>query len=63
MIKKDFIIVLAWPEGMVTASGAWYDNYFSKNGKYRVGHSALILIDSKSNKLHYLDFYQTLLYF
>ena len=57
MIKdKDLIIVLAWPEGMVSASGAWYDKYFSTNGKYRVGHSALALVNSETNKIHYLDF-------
>ena len=50
MINKDFIITLAWPEGMVTASGSWYDNFFSKNGKYRVGHSALILVNSQTKK-------------
>ena len=44
MTQKDFIIVLAWPEGMVIASGAWYDRFLSKKGKYRVGHSALILV-------------------
>lgn len=56
MTKKDFIIVLAWPEGMVTASGAWYDKFLSNNGKYRVGHSALILVNSETKKLHYMDF-------
>ena len=56
MIQKDFIIVLAWPEGMVTASGAWYDKFLSKKGKYRVGHSALILVNSETKKLHYMDF-------
>ena len=55
MKNKDFIIVLAWPEGMVTASGAWNDKFFSKNGKYRVGHAALILVDSNSKKLYYMD--------
>ena len=56
MINKDFIIILAWPEGMVTASGSWYDKIISTNGKYRVGHSALILVDSSTRKLHYFDF-------
>ena len=56
MINKDFIITLAWPEGMVTASDSWYDRFFSKNGKYRVGHSALILVNSETKKLHYMDF-------
>ena len=55
-MQKDFIIALAWPEGMVVASGAWYDKCFSTNGKYRVGHSALILVNAKTNKLHYMDF-------
>ena len=47
MSNSDFIIILAWPEGMVTAAGAWYDKFFSNNGKYRVGHSALALVDTE----------------
>ena len=53
---KDFIIVLAWPEGMCAAAGSWYDKFFAKNGKYRVGHSALALVDSATCIIHYLDF-------
>ena len=61
MVNSDFIIILAWPEGMVTAAGAWYDKFFARNGKYRVGHSALALVDAKEKKIEYLDFgrYQT----
>ena len=55
-MQKDFIIVLAWPEGMVAAAGAWYDKVFSTNGKYRVGHSALILVNSAKNQINYFDF-------
>jgi hypothetical protein len=55
-MKKDFIIVLAWPEGMVAGAGAWYDKIFSTNGNYRAGHSALILVNSTTNQLHYFDF-------
>ena len=55
-MQNDFIIALAWPEGMVSAAGAWYDSLFAKNGKYRVGHSAVVLIDRKSGKLQYFDF-------
>ena len=55
-MQNDFIITLAWPEGMVTASGAWYDKYLATNGKYRVGHSALALVDSATSKIHYFDF-------
>ncbi len=55
-MQSDFIIVLAWPEGDVCAAGAWYDFFFAKNGKYRVGHSALILINNKTETAHYFDF-------
>ncbi len=55
-MQKDFIIVLAWPEGMVTAAGAWYDSVLATNGKYRVGHSALVLVNSETKQLHYFDF-------
>jgi len=55
-MKNDFIITLAWPEGMVTAPDSWYDKIASKNGKYRVGHSALALVDSGTGKIYYFDF-------
>ena len=55
-MNKDLLIILAWPEGMTTAAGAWYDKYFAKNGKYRVGHSALVLVNSTTRKFHYFDF-------
>jgi len=68
MKNSDFIVILAWPEGMVNSAGSWYDRILlsilrnlprkklSKNGQYRVGHSALILVNSETNKLHYMDF-------
>ena len=55
-MQKDHIIMLAWPEGYVRAAGAWYDRFFSINGKYRVGHSAAVLINSKESKAYYFDF-------
>ena len=55
-MKNDFIITLAWPEGMVIAPGSWYDKIASTKGKYRVGHSALILINSETKKAYYFDF-------
>jgi len=55
-MQKDFIIVLAWPEGMVEGAGAWYDKVLSTNGQYRVGHSALILVNTVTNQLNYFDF-------
>jgi len=29
-MQNDFIIALAWPEGMVTSTGAWYDFFLRK---------------------------------
>jgi hypothetical protein len=55
-MEEDFIIVLAWPEGLVAGTGSWYDRLFATNGKYRVGHSALVLVNSSSNQLEYFDF-------
>ena len=55
MRNKDFIIVLAWPELKCKLAGSWYDFLFWRTGKVRGGHSAIILIDSKSRKLYYMD--------
>jgi hypothetical protein len=55
-MQNDFIITLAWPEGMVKAAGAWYDNILSQDGEYRVGHAAIVLINSITKKVHYFDF-------
>ena len=41
---------------MVSACGSWYDVFFAKNKKYRVGHSALILVESITGNLRYFDF-------
>lgn len=61
MKKTDFIIPLAWPETMVISAGAWYDSLtsrlgFLKNGKYRVGHSATLIVNATSGKVYYFDF-------
>lgn len=55
-MQNDFIIVLAWPEGMVAAAGSWYDKVLAKDGKYRVGHSAMVLVDSNTKQMNYMDF-------
>jgi len=57
----DFIIPLAWPEVMVESAGGWYDfvtNIFgiTKNGKYRAGHSAILLVNGENGKVHFFDF-------
>ena len=54
-------IALAWPETYCKQAGAWYDSYtdklgISRNGYYKVGHSALVLIDKQVGKCHYADF-------
>lgn len=55
-MKNNFIITLAWPNGMVVAAGAWYDKLLSNNGQYRAGHSAIVLINSEKKSSHYFDF-------
>ena len=55
MVNKDFIIVLAWPELMVQVPGSWYDFFFRKTGKVRGGHSALILVNTNTKRLYYMD--------
>ncbi|MAW31343.1 MAG: hypothetical protein CMD15_05570 [Flavobacteriales bacterium] len=55
-MKQGAIIILAWPEGMVRAAGSWYDKLLAKNGKYRVGHSAIVIIDYSIKKSYYFDF-------
>lgn len=56
MKNKDFIIVLSWPNGIVNGAGSWYDFFFSKNGTYKFGHTALMLIDSGARELYYMDY-------
>jgi len=55
-MQKDFIIVLAWPEGMTASVNKWYDKFFATNGKYRVGHSALVFVDAQKKDIYYYDF-------
>ncbi len=56
-----FAIAIAWPETWCKQSGGWYDNFInrigiSKHHYYKVGHAALVLVDSATNKCHYFDF-------
>ena len=58
--EKGFAIALAWPEMYCKQTAAWYDSLthllgISKNHYYKVGHAALVLVDSKGN-CHYFDF-------
>lgn len=65
MQKKDnytgYAIVIAWPETLCKQAGAWYDGLmellgFSKNNYYKVGHAAIVLVETKTGACHYFDF-------
>lgn len=56
-----FAIALAWPQTYCKQPGAWYDPItllfgINQNNYYKVGHAALVLIDSNNLKAHYFDF-------
>ena len=56
-----FAIALAWPETLCKQAGAWYDGLMymlgiNRNGYYRVGHAAIVLVNAKTGKCHYYDF-------
>lgn len=60
-MRDGIVIALAWPETSCKQAGAWYDGVstklgISRNGYYKVGHSALVLINKSSGKCHYADF-------
>ena len=46
-MQNGTIIVLAWPEGTVKNVIPGMIFFFQKNGMYRVGHSAIILINNE----------------
>jgi hypothetical protein len=59
--NTGFAIALAWPETYCKQPGAWYDPItlllgINQNNYYKVGHAALVLVDSKKLKAHYFDF-------
>ena len=54
-------VTLAWPKTYCRQAGGWYDGILKFLGichhhYYRVGHSALLLIDKSGGKCHYYDF-------
>lgn len=60
-MKKGFAIVLAWPDTICKQAGAWYDHPMkwlgiNKNGYYKVGHAAIVLIDPNTRIPLYYDF-------
>lgn len=53
--------MLAWPDTPAIQVGSWYEplmklSGFNKNGYYKAGHSAIVLVDPISGELHYFDF-------
>ena len=60
-MHSGFAIALAWPETFCKQTGAWYDRLLSafginQNGYYKVGHSALVLVDDETGSCRYFDF-------
>ena len=58
---NGFALALAWPETKCKQAGAWYDGLmsalgFNKNGYYKVGHAAIVLIDNQTGSCRYFDF-------
>ncbi len=61
MTNKGAIIMLAWPDTPAIQVGSWYEPVtkllgFNKNGYYKAGHSALVLVNPNTGELHYFDF-------
>jgi len=59
--NSGWAIALAWPETWCKQAGGWYEFItrglgFSKNGYYKAGHAALVLVDSSDGACHYFDF-------
>ncbi len=59
-MEKEFAVIVAWPETYCKQAGAWYDPIIQsinigKDGYYKVGHAAIVLIDSQGN-CFYFDF-------
>ena len=58
---KGYAIALAWPQTLCKQAGAWYDSLMrligiNKNGYYKVGHSAIILVEPNTGECFYFDF-------
>lgn len=61
MTYKDFIIPIAWSGANVVTAGGFYDRFlsilkFHKNGFYKVGHAAFLLVNGENGNIDYCDF-------
>jgi hypothetical protein len=59
--KNGIIIPLAWPDALVASNLLKYDEMMSwfnlcRNGFYKVGHAAMLLIHTETGEVHYYDF-------
>jgi Family of unknown function (DUF6695) len=61
MNNSATIIALAWPDTKVIHEGKWYDEPMRwvgaiKEGYYKAGHAAFLLINNDSGDIQYFDF-------
>ncbi|MCB0400570.1 MAG: hypothetical protein KDD41_00655 [Flavobacteriales bacterium] len=61
MTTPATIIALAWPDTPVIREGKWYDLPMSwlgflKDGYYKAGHAAFLLINHHTGDVHYFDY-------
>ncbi|MDT8346672.1 MAG: DUF6695 family protein [Flavobacteriaceae bacterium] len=59
--KTGTAMLLAWPETLCKETTVWYDYLMrwlgiNKNGYYKVGHAAIVLIEDGAEEAHYFDF-------
>ena len=60
-MRKGYAIPIAWPETFCKQAGSWYDGALRivgacKNGYYKVGHAAIVLVDAETGDASYFDF-------
>lgn len=61
MSFNDFILTLAWPDSLARSANGPYDPLLKplnlyRDGFYKAGHAALLLIEAKSGTIKYFDF-------
>ena len=60
-MHSGYAIALAWPDTKCKQADSWYDGPmrflgFNKNGYYKVGHGAIVLINDDTKICKYFDF-------
>lgn len=59
--QTGYALVLSWPETPCKKAGGWYDELMErtkipKNGYYKVGHAAIVIINGETGQCDYFDF-------